>query len=176
MIRFAWIMLETGCEWVWIMETKGDRWHLWCSLWVHRSCFSCFVCRIAAAIAMAISELTGYIYGIKYILFKWGFLIVLITGITWAITVRCRPVFGPTFNVVLQIDACCASPSARCWELMPATTQTLDTVRGWISWWRYSCWCQAPGKALRSVGQLNVVFVGEVHGGEELINCTVLGL
>ena len=37
--------------------------------------------------AMAISELTGYFYRIKNILFKWGFLIVLVTGITWAITV-----------------------------------------------------------------------------------------
>ena len=30
--------------------------------------------------------ITGYFYGIKYMTYKWGFLFVLPTGITWAIT------------------------------------------------------------------------------------------
>ena len=30
--------------------------------------------------------ITGYFYGIKYMTYKWGFLFVLQTGITWAIT------------------------------------------------------------------------------------------
>ena len=39
-------------------------------------------------LAIAISEITGYFYGMRNMNYKWGDLLVLITGITGAITVE----------------------------------------------------------------------------------------
>ena len=54
-------------------------------------------------LAIAISEITGYFYGMRNMNYKWGDLLVLITGI-WGHNYKYRYIYiSPTNNIVIGV-------------------------------------------------------------------------